>query len=534
MKKTMKNVFSWGLMLVMALCLISPGTVQAAETANVAQLSESYEQALTKALANRKQECEVPTAGYEWAVLSQTRNGNTDDKWYHSYYHSVLQEVQSEESTLFKSATDYARVTIALTSMGISAADVGGKNLIEPLADFSYAKGLYVTSPIYVLIALDCGNYEIPDTNAEDKTTRDKLITNILENFNTDGCVESYGYVDMDSTAMGLQALAPYYSTNADVKEMVDKSLAYLSKNQNEDGSFGMWDVVCTTAQVICGLSALDIDVETDARFIKNGISPLDAMLAYAKEDGSIAMEDAYSVSLSTEQAGYALVSYDRLKKKQSSLYDMAEDKLSADSFYKCAKAESVTKNKKEATCTQEGYTGDTVCENCGYVVVQGNTIEKKAHTVVTDPAVAATEDKEGKTEGSHCSVCNKVIKEQTTIPKLEKKQQVTTQEQTSEPVSLEKPVVKKVKSGKKKQIKVTLSSKDSISGYQIQVSTSSKFKKAKTYTVKKATTVKTIKGLTSKKKYYVRTRTYKRFVEDNQKVTIYSKWSKVKSTTVK
>lgn len=38
------------------------------------------------------------------------------------------------------------------------------------------------------------------------------------------------------------------------------------------------------------------------------------------------------------------------------------------------------------------------------------------AHTVVTDPAVAATCTTAGKTAGSHCSVCNKVITAQTTV----------------------------------------------------------------------------------------------------------------------
>ena len=44
----------------------------------------------------------------------------------------------------------------------------------------------------------------------------------------------------------------------------------------------------------------------------------------------------------------------------------------------------------------------------------------------VTDPAVAATYTKTGKTEGSHCSVCGTVIKAQTVVPKLVKEGLVT------------------------------------------------------------------------------------------------------------
>lgn len=72
---------------------------------------------------------------------------------------------------------------------------------------------------------------------------------------------------------------------------------------------------------------------------------------------------------------------------------------------------------------------------------------------------------------------------------------------------------------------------KKSCTGYQIQYSTSSNFKSAKTVKITKASTVsKTISSLKSSKKYYVRVRTYKK----SGKKTLYSKWSKAKSITTK
>ncbi len=74
---------------------------------------------------------------------------------------------------------------------------------------------------------------------------------------------------------------------------------------------------------------------------------------------------------------------------------------------------------------------------------------------------------------------------------------------------------------------------KTKITGYQIQYSTSSKFSKKSTKTVKikKAkTTSKKISDLKSSKKYYVRVRTYK----NSKKKTDYSAWSKKKSITTK
>ena len=73
---------------------------------------------------------------------------------------------------------------------------------------------------------------------------------------------------------------------------------------------------------------------------------------------------------------------------------------------------------------------------------------------------------------------------------------------------------------------------KSSITGYQIQYSTNSKFKKGnKTIKIKKAKTVsKKITGLKPSKKYYVRIRTYKIV----NKKTYYSSWSKKKNVTTK
>ena len=71
--------------------------------------------------------------------------------------------------------------------------------------------------------------------------------------------------------------------------------------------------------------------------------------------------------------------------------------------------------------------------------------------------------------------------------------------------------------------------------GYQVQYSTSSKFKKAKTVTISKnKTTSKSVSKLSAKKKYYVRVRTYKTVKIGGKSVKLYSGWSKAKSVTTK
>lgn len=81
-----------------------------------------------------------------------------------------------------------------------------------------------------------------------------------------------------------------------------------------------------------------------------------------------------------------------------------------------------------------------------------------------------------------------------------------------------------------KKSAKVTLAKAENASGYQIQSSTSAKFKGAKTTKTSKNSGVATVKGLKSKKKYYVRVRT----VTTVTSGTYYSAWGKAKFVKVK
>lgn len=84
---------------------------------------------------------------------------------------------------------------------------------------------------------------------------------------------------------------------------------------------------------------------------------------------------------------------------------------------------------RKEASCTEEGNIEYWHCSTCNKyfsdaegiseISLESTVLKAKGHTVVIDPAVEATNTSTGLTEGSHCSVCNAVIKEQEEIPVL-------------------------------------------------------------------------------------------------------------------
>ena len=149
----------------------------------------------------------------------------------------------------------------------------------------------------------------------------DGLVSEILSWQKDDGgwaVMGSYG--DVDVTAMTIQALAPC-CYRGDVSEAVDRALDLLSDRQLDSGGFKtMGAENCeSAAQVIIALSALGLDAQSDGRFIKNGNSPLSAMMGYYR-GGGFAHTDSVN-DTATEEAFCALTAYKRYCYGQGSLY---------------------------------------------------------------------------------------------------------------------------------------------------------------------------------------------------------------------
>lgn len=142
--------------------------------------------------------------------------------------------------------------------------------------------------------------------------------------------------------------------------------------------------------------------------------------------------------------------------------------------------------------------------------------------------------------------VSNNEQKTQENVQKEEKtKEEVKTPQivpvqvsETAKKTDIVKPKgtkIVKLKAGKKKITVKWKKLRGDIAGYQIQYSLSSKFKKAKTVTVlNKKTASKQIKKLKSKRKYYVKIRTYRIVKDKGNSTKIYSSWSKIRSVKVK
>ena len=272
----------------------------------------------------------VGSIGGEWMALGLARSGRTVPEGYYDAVVKYVKDNIDSNGRLDKNkATENARIILALTAIGKDVTNVGGHDLLAGLNEMSYLSKQGINGAIFTLIALDSHNY----TPAGD-VTRDKLVQAILNaQISGDGGWSLDGKnADVDMTAMAIQALAAYYKSNSSAKKAVDKGLSWLSSVQQNDGGFTSWGAANSEscAQVIVALTALGIDPTKDSRFIKNGVSVLDALCSFAVNGGGfkhLATETSAN-GMATEQGFYALVAYYRLLNGQSSLYDMTDVKL--------------------------------------------------------------------------------------------------------------------------------------------------------------------------------------------------------------
>ena len=242
-----------------------------------------------------------PTVGNEWAVLALARARVNDDAWYARYIANLNAAITA--GNISAEWSTHVGITLALTALGYDAANFNGHDMTAAFRTYipfgqRPAWSQTVNADIFALIALDSGNY------AGD---RDRFIARILAEEKPNG---GWGFApvdaDVDLTAMAIQALAPYYS-NSRVRTAVDRGVAWLRTQTIESAE--------SIAQVIVAFSALGLDAEYY-------VSSL--LRYYDSSAGAFRWGHAVNM-ISTEQAAYALVAYDRFINNAASLYDMSD-----------------------------------------------------------------------------------------------------------------------------------------------------------------------------------------------------------------
>ena len=329
----MKKIVS--ILLIIAMLFAFTGCSSEKETEQLPAVTEAVIQEESDGILKIAQwmQSKIPEPGFgsvggEWLAMGLARSEIEGMEEYLLGYGERVAAYTAELGGVLhaKKYTEYSRVILAWTAIGRDATDVGGFNLLKPLADFEQTVFQGLNGPIFALLALDCGNYEIPENETfNTQATRDMYVDYIVNAESTDGGWSlAGGPAEIDITAMALQALAKYQD-RPDVAAAVDRGVELLSQQQNANGGFS--DINSETSeaisQTIVALTELGISLE-DARFVKNGNTLKDALLRFQLSDGSFShLMDGDADLLATEQAFYALVAIDRMEQGKTSLYTM-------------------------------------------------------------------------------------------------------------------------------------------------------------------------------------------------------------------
>lgn len=130
------------------------------------------------------------SVGGDWLIFGLARSGvKVPQKYFDAYYENVEAAVREKNGVLSdRKYTEYSRTVLALTAIGKNPADVAGFDLLKPLADFEQVTRQGINGTIFALLALDSGNYEIPENpDAAVQATRQMYVDELLARALPDG-----------------------------------------------------------------------------------------------------------------------------------------------------------------------------------------------------------------------------------------------------------------------------------------------------------------------------------------------------------
>ena len=285
-----------------------------------------------------------------WNVIGLKRSGlYVPESYINLFYSNVIAYCESKDWQITRAKySDYSKLILALTAIGVDARNVMGHNLLAYLSDYENVSRQGNNGTIWALIALKSNPaYTIPeDSSAKQQNSEELMVQKIVEMQCADGGWTLMGNTgDSDMTGMAMQALASYYNKDGyeDVTAAIDKGLAWIEKNQLSSGGFGTMNTETSesVAQIITALCGVGIDCGEDARFIKNGKWPMTGLFQYYMPEGGFMHVAAGAGNngggaggiidgMATEQGLYATVAYRRFLDGETFLYDMSDVAISA------------------------------------------------------------------------------------------------------------------------------------------------------------------------------------------------------------
>ena len=226
-------------------------------------------------------------------------------------------------------------------------------------------------------------------------------------------------YYQLKTEKENLQVLAPGESLKEQFTPYV-YSISRPEGKETEDGTFVIREILNNTEGIHTSISEtglLSVSLDKDTTLRKGSIQSMEIIVEYRDADGNYLADKNYILILCNHD---------------EKVIDHKDATCTEDGYttYGCNVCGSTWKDTLpaaghtevadaavEATCETAGKTEGSHCMTCGKVLKAQETIPAKDHTAVTDAGVDATCEATGKTEGSHCATCGKVLKAQETIP---------------------------------------------------------------------------------------------------------------------
>ena len=271
----------------------------------------------------------------DWTALAMARAGIADDyAGYLARLQAYVERQYAENGGLHAvKATEYHRVALTAAALGGDPTAFGTKpdgTAIDLVAEGTYnwqgeedLGGQGLNGWIFALLTMDAVGAEVP---ADARYSRQDMLDAIVSAQLPDGGFSlGGGEMDVDITAMALQALAPY---REQYPEVMDAALNALSAAQAANGGFESWGAQSSEscAQVLLALTALDIDPESDERFQKADGSVIDALLAFRLADGSFAHQlGGQADAMAGEQAMQALTAMALRQQGAGRFFDLTD-----------------------------------------------------------------------------------------------------------------------------------------------------------------------------------------------------------------
>ena len=335
--KRLRNIMAGAAALVLALtlCVTAFGETRAYSdmAASIAAAEKAQMGVAQDAPLLTEEKLPAGSSVSDWTALAMARAGIADDyAGYLARLQAYVERQYAENGGLHAvKATEYHRIALTAAALGGDPAAFGAKpdgTAIDLVAEGTYnwqgeedLGGQGLNGWIFALLTIDAVGAEVP---ADARYSRQDMLDAIVSAQLPEGGFSlGGGAMDVDITAMALQALAPY---REQYQEVIDAALNALSAAQTVTGGFESWGAQSSEscAQVILALTALDIDPVEDGRFQKNQRNVVEALMDFRLSDGGFAHEkDGPLDAMACEQAMQALTAMALRQQGEGRFFDL-------------------------------------------------------------------------------------------------------------------------------------------------------------------------------------------------------------------